>query len=84
MDHDPGAAFLITELDTGLTFAGIAAQAQSDEGKAKRNRRNARKAYDTVLHFLATSVLTSAEDTLVRRKREQLRKALVLLGEVLD
>ena len=47
--------FLITELDVGNTFAS-GAKSDSEE-KASRNRKNARKAYDAVLHFLDSAEL---------------------------
>lgn len=45
------SGFLMTELDVGTIFARIALESDNDD-KRTRNRRNARKAYDAILHFL--------------------------------
>jgi len=44
--------FLRTEVETGLTFADTALQFPNNQDKVRRNTENARKAYDTVVHFL--------------------------------
>jgi DNA-binding FadR family transcriptional regulator len=45
-------SFLKTEIETGLTFARLALKA-SYAGKVSRNLLNARKAYETIVAYLA-------------------------------
>ena len=72
--------FLNIEADTGLMFAGIAAE--SDDGaKAARNRENARKAYDTILRFIGRISLTAAESEALDTKMAKLKQGLQTLGE---
>ena len=52
--------FLRTELATGLTFSRIALEAKH-ESKVARNRVNARRAYDTLLHFTPGTSLSAEE-----------------------
>src|SRR5215467_14071524 len=49
--------FLRTELFAGITRTNIA-QSTPDESKKQRNRREARKAYDTILRFLPQMFLS--------------------------
>ena len=89
MDYQFGAAlenfnenkvdFIKTDLDIAITFAQIA-QESTDENKAARNLRNARKAYDAVLHFLSTAALTP-RDRKITEKLAWLKSALMALGE---
>ena len=72
--------FLRTELRTGLTMARIALEAQS-KNKVDRNRANARKAYDSALHFLAKATLTEEEAEEIRGMITRLKLALADLGE---
>ncbi len=74
--------FLRAELTTGLTLARIALDAQ-DEEKIERNRVNARKAYDSILHFMPRSFVPTAEWEEIKSKLAQLRDELKLLGEKL-
>ena len=78
--HQSGLQFVNAELDTGLTFARIALGA---EGRAKidRNRMNARKAYDSALHFLATTSLNAEESRRINEKFAALKSNLQQLGE---
>ena len=75
-----GIQFIRTELETGLTFSKVA-EAATYEGKKERNRANARKAYDAVLHFLPSTSLNETEISEVKVKLEELRFALQSLGE---
>ena len=45
--------FLKTEVITGLTFAQTSLEADAGSEKRTRNQANARKAYDTILKWLA-------------------------------
>lgn len=76
--------FLLTELDTGLTFARLALAARSDNPqKRERNRKNARKAYDSLLRFQARTAFSSPEKTRLEEGKKELRAALRSLGEKL-
>ena len=77
-----GIQFLRAELDTGLTFSRVA-ETTAHEDKRRRNCAHARKAYDTVLHFLPNSSLDNGEMNEVKTKLEELRFALQSLGEKL-
>jgi len=81
MHVEGGAEFLITELRTGLTFAGIAARS-SDPERARRSGHNARKAYDTAQKFLPSTVLTASELRQIDEKMKALKRALASLGEL--
>ena len=74
--------FILTELDLALTFCRVAESAD-DEGKAKRNKAHARKAYDSAIHFLASATLTPQIKQEISDKIERLRLLLAGLGEAL-
>ena len=74
--------FLRTEVETSFVFARIAADA-TDEEKKRRNLRNARTGYDTLMHFLSELVLTNDERDEIRMKVLELQRQLVVLGETL-
>lgn len=83
MDKAPAAVdFLFTELGSGLTFARIALTTKTDDAKRiQRNRQNARKAYDSLLHFQGRVSLSQAEKTRLEEGKKELRAALQQLGE---
>ena len=71
--------FLMTELDLASTFIKIA---KSDgEEKTVRNRKNARKAYDTVVYFLGKGAIPQEEEAEIRVKLAPLKSDLQSLGE---
>ncbi len=72
--------FLKTEVDTGLTFARLASGARYSD-KKDRNQANARKAYDTVLHWTRRVSLAAPDSQEIGDKLVQLRAALEDLGE---
>jgi hypothetical protein len=72
--------FIRTDLDVALTFAQIARQTGESE-KTIRNQRNARKAYDAVLHYMGTASLTRFDQENLTRKLALLKSALLSLGE---
>ena len=74
--------FLRTEAETASVLAKIASDAR-DEEKKRRNIRNARVAYQTLLHFANQLVLTADERDEMRKKLVELRRQLVDLGEIL-
>jgi len=73
--------FLVTEVETGLTFARIALDEKTDEDKITRNTRNARAAFDAVLRFRDRVALGAPEAALLERTMADLRRNLVQLGE---
>lgn len=78
--HQSGIQFVNVELETGLTFMRIAIGARG-RSKIERNRMNARKAYDSALHFLAAVSLNQEETRLVQEKLAALKSGLEKLGE---
>jgi hypothetical protein len=75
-----GTDFLKLDLQTALTFAGLALQT-NDGVKRERNRRAARKAYDTILHLIERVGIANDEAELFEKNLEQLKSDLVKLGE---
>lgn len=71
---------LKTDLDTGLTFARIAENA-TDARKKRRNRKNARKAYDSIVDYEKRLELTAEERRDIGEKLGRLKSALIRLGE---
>ncbi len=70
--------FLEVDLDTSITFAAAALEATNSEEKQRRNRVNARRGYDAVMHFMRRIEIAAA------RKRElnvKLRKLRLMLQE---
>jgi hypothetical protein len=74
------AKFLAVELHTAEMFVSMAMKHCSPENKA-RYVQNARKAYDTVVHFALRTPLTPREVAHVAEKLESLRSSLAHLGE---
>lgn len=72
--------FLKIDLNTALTFTGIALEAQDAE-KRDRNRHNARIGYDTVLRLLPKVSPTPDDEKIIEEKLELLKAELVKLGE---
>ena len=82
--HDNGVDFLHTDLDVALTMAQIAAEADRSSERRKRNVRNARKAYDTIVKLHEKVHASAAERHCLRRKLSHLRLCLEDLGERFD
>ncbi len=78
--HRSGIDFLRTEIRTGLTMAKIALDS-THKDKTDRNRANARKAYDAVLHFMRDSALDANDADEIKRGLAELKSELVKLGE---
>ena len=76
-----GLEYLISDMDLALTFLQIAATS-SDRETRERNRKNARKAYETVLHFLPRLDPTAEERQTIEEKLAALRTRLQALGEI--
>ena len=82
MDNAPAKVeFLFTELQAGLTFARIALSSKTDDAKTERNRKNARKAYDSLLHFQGRISLSVEEKKKYEEGKKELKAALQRLGE---
>jgi len=77
-----GIEFLRTEAETGRVFANIASDT-TDKEKKFRNRQNALRAYETLLHFVNQFALTADEQDEMRKNLVELRRRLVDLGEIL-
>ena len=77
---DSQVGFIQAELDTGLTFARVAASAKY-ENRRERNLANARKAYDTALDFMSRSAFPNAESAELQDKSNELKRELQRLGE---
>jgi len=77
---EAGVQFLRTELIAGLTFSRIALQAKH-AAKIDRNRANARKAYDALLHFTPETSIPVKDATEIHSKMAQLKADLQKLGE---
>ena len=82
-NSDPSnIGFLFAELRTGLTFANIAISASADKPeRIERSRKNARKAYDTLLKFQPRTSLSEAERIKFAVGLDELKKALRKLGD---
>lgn len=78
--NDSGVEFLKIDTETALIFAKIALQT-NDPAKRKRNRENARKAYDTIQRLAKKLSLTSGEETSMNERLDQLRRDLMELDE---
>jgi hypothetical protein len=74
-------SFLLTELETGIIFADIAA-ASNDQDTKLSNVRNARKAYATVIRFLPTIALSPSEKEQISVSLSALRSALERVGSI--
>lgn len=75
-----GVHFLKIDLETALTFLDIARRTQ-DKGRQERNRRAARRAYDTIVKFMARVKLGDEESHTLVVGLEQLKCALEKSGE---
>jgi len=78
--RDVGIEFLRTEVEATTVFARIASDAQDPE-KRQRNVQNARKGFDTLLHFMQTLALGADEQDEMYLKISELRQKLINLGE---
>lgn len=74
------AQFLKVDLDTAKTFLQIARQTDNPARK-ERNRRAARKAYDTMVRFMERVKLKDEDLRILVPGLEQLRSELEGIGE---
>lgn len=77
--RDGRVMFLTNEVELALTFALIASQAKADSEKRRRNRANARLAYDTLVRYRLHLPTTDDFRQKFRRLQQQLRS----IGECL-
>lgn len=75
-----GVKFLITDVDLALTFLAVAAASHSEDAK-RRNHKNARRAYDTVLALLLKVNTSEAERQTIKEKMALLKERLRVVGE---
>jgi hypothetical protein len=69
------ANFLITDIETALTFLDVAETTRAKQ-TANRNRRNARKAHDVVVRYLAKHDLDPADRNAIEAKLAILKQRL--------
>jgi len=80
LSNRSGVDFVTTDLDLGLTFSHMARGLLTQETK-DRSRRNARRAYDTVVRFRDRVSPTPAEALSIVKKLARLKSELEQLGE---
>ncbi|HWC17471.1 MAG TPA: hypothetical protein VG498_10670 [Terriglobales bacterium] len=81
--NETSVDFLKIELDTALTFAGIALQTEDNDTNRARNQHNARRGYDTVVRLMQKVTPSDSDAQLLLAKLEHLKSELVKLGEVI-
>jgi hypothetical protein len=72
--------FVLIDLDLEMTFLNVADSSTIAE-TVQRNRHNARRAYDAVLHWLPKLVLTTSEGQAIEKKLSILRLRMEAAGE---
>jgi hypothetical protein len=72
--------FLKIDVETALTFTQLALATDNKE-KKERNRKNARKAYDTILRMWNSVTLTPSQEGYIHEKMSRLKSDLDLLDE---
>ena len=80
--RDNSLNFLRTELGLAATFIDTARMPHNDSAINARNRQNARKAYDAILHFLPGFSLNAGEQNEFDHGLAALKADLIELGEV--
>ena len=75
--------FIKADLQTALTFSGIALQSKDDDDKRRRNHANARRGHDTIVKFLKTVTLSAKDTRYVSRNLRRLKSELKELGATL-
>ena len=74
--------FLITDLETALTFLDVA-QTSGDQKTKQRNHKNAHNAYDSVIRLLPKVKPTAAQQQAIDEKLTLLKARLEAVGEQL-
>jgi hypothetical protein len=75
-----GTDFLKADLEAALTFADIARTAEDAEER-ERNRRAARRAYDTIVRLINKVELNSEDANVMRSKLARLKSDLSEMDE---
>jgi hypothetical protein len=75
-----GVEFLLTDLETALTFMDVAATSEVEE-TTRRNHENARRAYDTVVRLLRNLHPTEAEQRELDERLSALKARLQAVGQ---
>jgi hypothetical protein len=80
-----GAEFIMADIELAFTFLEVA-RTSREPGTAVRNRKNARRAYETVVRLLPRSVggFSVPEQMALHRKLEELKSRLKHLGDSFD
>jgi hypothetical protein len=78
--NSSSAEFLKVDAETALTFSRLALETDDPE-KKERNRKNARRAYDTILHLRGNVSFTHSQEAYLREKMGRLKSDLERLGE---
>jgi hypothetical protein len=79
--NQKSADFLKVDVETALTFSEIAIQT-FDPAKKQRNRKHARKGYDTILRFMSKVSLGDEDTDFLAERMQELKSNLQNLGEV--
>jgi uncharacterized coiled-coil DUF342 family protein len=79
--NDRKIELMKVDLEVASTFAMIAEDSRNDAVKRTRNRANARRGYDTIIHFMETAILTKADRNTLTKNLGRLKSTLVRLGE---
>jgi hypothetical protein len=79
--NQKSADFLKIDVETALIFSKIALESY-DSAKKQRNRKNARKGYDTILRLKQKVVLGEDDVRYLSGQLQQLKSNLQSLGEV--
>src|SRR5262252_7420251 len=66
------ADFLKVDVETALTFCGLALETDNQE-KKHRNRKNARRAYDTILRLWNNVTFAPAEEGYIHERMSRLK-----------
>jgi hypothetical protein len=74
------ADFLKVDAETALTFTQLALDTDNEE-KKQRNCKNARKAYDSILHLRKNVTFTSTQEAYLEEMLSRLKHNLTSLGE---
>jgi len=77
------ADFLKIDVETALIFCGLALETNNEE-KKERNRKNARKAYDTILQLWGNVAFTPSQESYMHEMMHRLKGDLKRLGERFD
>jgi hypothetical protein len=78
--HRTSVEFLKTDVQTALTFSGIALESD-DDIKRRRNQKYARRSYDSIVRFLTKIPINEIDAEFLSSRLERLKSELEKLGE---